>query len=85
MNPSLTPVLAAVAPEGLLLIKIVGVLGLLGMIPLGMMLWKNGDRWFGSSHDNPSETSGSLGYGRAQSWLVYLGAVHLFLWMAFGL
>lgn len=72
------------APEGLLFLRIVGICGLLLMIPLGILLWKNGDRWFGRCSDVTNETSGSLGYGRAQSWLVYLGAVHLFLWMALG-
>lgn len=85
MNPNLTPVLALMAPEGLFFLKILGVFGLLVMIPLGMLLWKKGDQWFGRCGDVPNETSGSLGYGRAQSWLVYIGAVHLFLWMALGL
>ncbi len=84
MNPNLTPVLALMAPEGLIGLKILGVLFLIVLIPLGVVLWKNQDRWFGRCTDTPNETSGSLGYGRAQSWLVWVGALHLALWLVFG-
>jgi hypothetical protein len=85
MNPQLTPLFAVMSPEGLLGLKVIGVLGLIVMIPLGVILYKNQDRWFGQCEHTPNETSGSLGYGRAQSWLVYVGLLHLVLWLAFGL
>lgn len=85
MNPCFTPLFALMAPEGLIGLRIFGVLGLLVIIPLGVLLWRKQDQWFGRCDDTPNETSGSLGYGKAQSWLVYVGAVHLFLWLAFGL
>lgn len=71
-------------PEGLFFLKVLGVFLLLVLIPLGVVLWRNQDRWFGRCADTPNETSGSLGYGRAQSWLVYVGAIHLALWLIFG-
>ena len=84
MNPYLTPLFAVMAPEGLVGLKILGGLFLIVLIPLGVMLWRNQDRWFGRCTDTPNETSGSLGYGRAQSWLVYIGALHLALWLVLG-
>lgn len=85
MNLVNTPLLGLMAPEGLIGLRILGALGLLVMIPLGIYLWRNQDRWFGHSTDSSNETSGSLGYGKAQTWLVYIGALHLVLWLAFGL
>ncbi len=73
------------SPEGLLGLKVIGVLGLIIIIPAGVILYRNQDRWFGRSSDTPSETSGSLVYGLAQTWLVYVGLLHLMLWLAFGL
>lgn len=77
-----SPLLAQMAPEGLLLMRIVGVLGLLILIPTGVLLWRKQDQWFSRCADTPSETSGGLLYGRVQTWLVYLGALHLALWFA---
>lgn len=86
MNPnSSSLLLAAMAPEGLILLRVLGVIALIALIPVGVMLWRNQHRWFGRCADTPSETSGSLGYGRAQTWLVYVGAVHIALWLALGL
>lgn len=85
MNPYFTPVLATMSPEGLLGLKIIGIIGLIIIIPLGILLYRNQDRLFGRSSDTPSETSGSLTYGLAQTWLVYVGLLHLFLWLTFGL
>ncbi|WP_395753394.1 hypothetical protein [Prosthecobacter sp.] len=85
MNPQLTPLFAVMSPEGLLGLKVIGVLGLIIIIPAGVILYRNQDRWFGRSSDTPSETSGSLVYGLAQTWLVYVGLLHLMLWLAFGL
>jgi hypothetical protein len=82
MNPNFIPLLAAMAPEGLLLLRVLGVIATLVLIPVGVILWKNQDRWFGRCEDTPSETSGGLLYGRAQTWLVYVGAVHVALWLA---
>ncbi len=73
------------SPEGMLGLKVIGVLGLIAIIPAGVILYRNQDRWFGRSSDTPSETSGSLVYGLAQTWLVYVGLLHLMLWLAFGL
>lgn len=80
----LSPILALMPPEGLFFLKVLGVFLLLVLIPVGMMLWRNQERWFGRSSETPNETSGSLGYGAAQSWLVYVGALHLALWLIFG-
>lgn len=85
MNPQLTPLLATMTSEGQLILKFIGVFGLLILIPAGIVLFKNQDRWFGRSSDTPSETSGSLVYGLAQTWLVYAGLMHLMLWLVFGL
>ncbi|MES2595712.1 MAG: hypothetical protein V4662_10275 [Verrucomicrobiota bacterium] len=85
MNPHFSPLLAAMAPEGLLLLRVLAVIALLIMIPFGVMLYKNQDRWFGHTADTATETSGSLGYGRAQAWLLYIGALHLALFIALGL
>ncbi|WP_395736591.1 hypothetical protein [Prosthecobacter sp.] len=85
MNPPLTPLFAVMSPEGMLGLKVIGVLGLIAIIPAGVILYRNQDRWFGRSSDTPSETSGSLVYGLAQTWLVYVGLLHLMLWLAFGL
>lgn len=80
-----TPLFAVMQPGAQLMLRIVGIMGFLAMIPLGWVLIKNQDRWFGRSSDSPNETSGSLGYGKLQSWLAYLGVLHLFLWLATGL
>ena len=85
MNPHLTPLFAVMSPEGLFGLKIIGILGLTLLIPLGVILFRNQSRWFGRSTDTPSETSGSLVYGLAQTWLVYVGLLHLVLWLTFGL
>ncbi len=85
MNPHLTPLFAVMSPEGLFGLKIIGILGLIALIPLGIVLFRNQDRWFGRSTDTPSETTGSLTYGLAQTWLVYVGLLHLALWLTFGL
>ncbi|WP_397386006.1 hypothetical protein [Prosthecobacter sp.] len=90
MNAHLTlaPALAVMSPEGLLGLKIIGIIGIIGLIiliPLGVLLYRNQDRLFGRSTDTPSETSGSLTYGLAQTWLVYVGLIHLTLWLTFGL
>ncbi len=85
MNLHLTPLFAVMSPEGLFGLKIIGILGLIVIIPLGVILYRNQDRWFGRSSDTPSETSGSLVYGLAQTWLVYVGLLHLVLWLTFGL
>ncbi|GEP42721.1 hypothetical protein [Brevifollis gellanilyticus] len=85
MNPHFIPLLAAMAPEGLLLLRVLGALAFVILIPVGFMLFKNQDRWFGHTAEIPTETSGSLGYGRAQAWLLYIGAVHLALFLALGL
>lgn len=85
MNPHPTPLFAVMSPEGLLGLKIIGILGLILIIPLGILLYRNQDRLFGRSSDTPSESSGSLTYGLAQTWLVYVGLLHLFLWLALGL
>lgn len=85
MNPRLTPLFAVMSPEGLLGLKIIGIIGLLILIPLGILLYRNQDRLFGRSSDAPSENSGSLVYGLAQTWLVYVGLLHLALWLTFGL
>jgi hypothetical protein len=76
------PFLALMKPEGLLLMRIVGVIGLLVLIPAGLLLWKKQDEWFGRSEDTPSETSGGLMYGRMHVWVLYVGALHLALWFA---
>jgi hypothetical protein len=73
------------SPEGIFGLKIIGILGLIALIPLGIVLFRNQDRWFGRSTDTPSETTGSLTYGLAQTWLVYVGLLHLALWLTFGL
>ena len=67
------------------ILKGIGILGLIVLIPAGVLLFKNQDRWFGRSGDGPSETRGSLTYGLAQTWLVYAGLFHLVLWLVFGL
>jgi hypothetical protein len=85
MNPTLTPVFAVMSAEGLLGLRIIGIFGLIVIIPLGMLLYRNQDRLFGRSSDAPTETSGSLVYGLAQTWLVYVGLLHLVLWLTFGL
>lgn len=85
MNPQLTPLLATMTSEGQLILKFIGVFGLVALIPAGILLFKNQDRWFGRHNDTPSETSGSLVYGLAQTWLVYVGLLHLALWLTFGL
>lgn len=85
MNPYLTPVFAVMSPEGLLGLKIIGIIGLIIIVPLGILLYRNQDRLFGRSSETPSETSGSLTYGLAQTWLVYVGLLHLVLWLTFGL
>lgn len=79
-----SPIFAQMAPEGLFLLRILGVLALLILIPAGVILWRNQDRWFGRCADTPSETSGGLMYGSMQTWLVYLGALHFALWLALG-
>lgn len=76
------PFLALMKPEGLLLMRIVGVIGLLVLIPAGLLLWKKQDEWFGRCDDTPSETSGGLMYGRMHVWVLYVGALHLALWFA---
>jgi hypothetical protein len=76
------PFLALMKPEGLLLMRIVGVIGLLVLIPAGFLLWKKQDEWFGRCDDTPSETSGGLMYGRMHVWVLYVGALHLALWFA---
>jgi len=76
------PFLAKMAPENLLLMRIVGVIGLLVLIPLGFLLWKKQDEWFGSGDETPSETSGGLMYGRMHVWVLYIGALHLAIWFA---
>lgn len=76
------PFLALMKPEGLLLMRIVGVIGLLVLIPAGFLLWKKQDEWFGRCDDTPSETSGGLMYGRMHVWVLYVGALHLALWLA---
>lgn len=76
------PFLALMKPEGLLLMRIVGVIGLLVLIPAGFLLWKKQDEWFGRCEDTPSETSGGLMYGRMHVWVLYVGALHLALWFA---
>ncbi len=85
MNPHLTPLYATMTAEGQLILKFVGVFGLILLIPAGIVLFKNQNRWFGRSSDPSSETSGSLTYGLAQTWLVYVGLLHLVLWLVFGL
>lgn len=85
MNPQLTPLFAMMTSEGQLILKFVGVFGLTLLIPAGIVLFKNQNSWFGRSSDTPSETSGSLVYGLAQTWLVYVGLLHLALWLVFGL
>lgn len=85
MNLHFTPLFALMPAEGMFGLRILGFIGLAVLIPLGVLLWRKQDQWFGRCADTPNETSGSLGYGRAQSWLVYVGAMHLFLWLAFGL
>ena len=85
MNPQLTPLLATMTAEGQMILKGVGIFGLILLIPAGIVLFKNQDRWFGRSGDGPSETRGSLTYGLAQTWLVYAGLFHLVLWLVFGL
>ena len=85
MNPHLTPLFAVMSPEGHLGLKIIGIIGLILLIPLGILLYRNQDRLFGRSSDTPSESSGSLTYGLAQTWLVYVGLIHLALWLTFGL
>ncbi len=85
MNPHLTPLFAMMTAEGQLILKCVGLFGLTLLIPAGVVLYRNQDRWFGRSSDTPSETSGSLVYGLAQTWLVYVGLLHLLLWLVFGL
>ncbi len=85
MNPHLTPLIATMTAEGQLILKGVGVFGLILLIPAGIFLFKNQDRLFGRSSDTPSETGGSLTYGLAQTWLVYAGLLHLVLWLVFGL
>ena len=83
MNPHLTPLFAVMSSEGLFGLKIIGILGLIALIPLGIVLFRNQDRWFGRSTDTPSETTGSLTYGLAQTWLVYVGLLHLALGLTF--
>ncbi|WP_395745635.1 hypothetical protein [Prosthecobacter sp.] len=85
MNPHLAPLFATMSSEGQLVLKFIGVFGLIVLIPAGILLFKNQNRWFGRSGDTPSETSGSLTYGLAQTWLVYVGLMHLMLWLVFGL
>lgn len=85
MNPHLTPLFAVMSAEGLLGLRIIGIIGLIIIIPLGVVLYRNQDRLFGRSSDAPNETPGSLVYGLAQTWLVYVGLLHLMLWLAFGL
>ena len=85
MNPQLAPLFAVMSSEGLFGLKILGILGLIVLIPFGIILFRNQDRWFGRSTDTPSETTGSLTYGLAQTWLVYVGLLHLALWLTFGL
>lgn len=85
MNPHLTPLIATMTAEGQMILKGVGIFGLILLIPAGILLFKNQDRLFGRSSDTPSETSGSLVYGLAQTWLVYAGLMHLVLWLVFGL
>ena len=80
-----SPLFAVMQPEALLLLRVVGAVVLLIMIPTGVMLYRNQDRWFGRCGDSPNETSGSLGYGRVQSWMAYLGILHLALWLALGI
>jgi hypothetical protein len=76
--------IAAMSANGLMVLKLIGILGCLAMAPLGLWLYRNQRRWFGRCADTPSETSGGLYYGQAQAWLIYLGLVHLFLWLALG-
>jgi hypothetical protein len=79
MNPTLTPVFAVMSAEGLLGLRIIGIFGLIVIIPLGVLLYRNQDRLFGRSSDAPTV------YGLAQTWLVYVGLLHLVLWLTFGL
>ena len=76
------PLLAKMTPEGLLVMRTAGVIGLLVLIPAGVLLWKKQDEWFGRCGDTPSETSGGLMYGRMHVWVLYIGALHLALWFA---
>jgi hypothetical protein len=76
------PFLAKMTPEGLLVMRTIGVIGLLVLIPAGVLLWKKQDEWFGRCSDTPSETSGGLMYGRMHVWVLYIGALHLALWFA---
>ncbi len=85
MNPQLTPLFAMMSAEGQMILKGVGIFGLILLIPAGIFLFKNQDRLFGRNSETASETRGSLTYGLAQTWLVYAGLFHLVLWLVFGL
>lgn len=80
-----SPMLAAMRPDILVFLRVIGLIAFLVLIPVGVLLYRKQDQWFGRYSDSPHETSGSLGYGRMQCWLAYLGFLHLALYVAFGL
>lgn len=49
----------------------------------GILLYKNWDKLFVPNADHPSESSGSLLYGKAQVILVYFLGLKLLAWLIF--